>query len=174
LIRLVTIGVALAALAIPVRALAATPVTSGAIRVNASVGKVRLGLPRTSVVQRIGQPVEQYTADDWGWDTTATSFGVVFDGDRVARVSIAGKGSFCIRAGACLGRKGGVGYLKRRYGSKLKFFEAEDGSRAAMLVGRLGHRRVFTIFGELTSRKAAGKFRSVLLGDCDRGVTRPC
>jgi hypothetical protein len=174
LVRLVTIGVALAALAIPVRALAATPVTSGAIRVNASVGKVRLGLPRTAVVQRIGEPVEQYSADDWGWDAPATSFGVVFDGDRVARISIAGKGTFCIRAHVCLGRKGGIGYLKRRYGSRLEFFEAEDGSRAAILIGRLGHRRVFTIFGEITSRRAAGKFRSVLLGDCNRGATRPC
>ena len=174
MVRLVTIGVALAALAIPVRALAATPVTSGTLRVNASVGKVRLGLPRTSVVHRIGQPVEQYSADDWGWDATATSFGVLFDGDRVARISIAGKGAFCIRAHVCVGRRGGVGYLKRRYGARLKFFEAEDGSLAAILVGRLGHRRVFTIFGDLTSRKSAGKFRSVLLGDCNRGVTRPC
>jgi hypothetical protein len=174
-IRLVTIAIALAVLAIPARALAeAKPVPSGTIRVNASVGQVRLGLTRASVLHRIGDPVEQYSGDDWGWDGTRTTFGVVFDHERVARISIAGGTGFCIRPGVCTGSRGGVGYLRRKYGAKLRFFDAEDGTRAAIIVGRLGGRRVFTIFGDLSSKRPAGRFRSVLLGDCRRGATRPC
>jgi hypothetical protein len=173
--RLVTIAVALAVLAIPARAFAmAKPVPGGTIRVNVAVGKVRIGLPRTSVVQRIGDPVERYSDDDWGWDGRRTTFGLVFDQDRVARISIAGSGRFCIRARVCTGSRGGVGYLRRRFGSRLHFFEAEDGTRAAIVTGKLGSRKVFTIFGDLTSRRSTGKFRTVLLGDCRRGLTRPC
>jgi hypothetical protein len=174
-VRLVTIAVAVAALAIPARALAGpAPVASGTIRVNVSVGPVRLGLPRAAVVRRIGDPVDQYSDDDWGWDGTRTTFGVVFDHERVARISVAGGGGFCIRARVCTGSRGGVGYLRRRFGSRLRFFEAEDGTRAAIVVGRLGTRRVFTIFGDLSSNRRSGRFRSVLLGDCRRGLTRPC
>ena len=173
--RLVTIAIALAVLAIPARALAMpTPVAGGTIRVNASVGKVRIGLPRAAVVQRIGDPVERYSDDDWSWDGTRTTFGLVFDRDRVARISIAGGARFCIRARVCTGSRGGVGYLRRRFGSRLRFFEAEDGTRAAIVTGRLGGRKVFTIFGDLSSRRSTGKFRTVLLGDCRRGLTRPC
>ena len=99
---------------------------------------------------------------------------MVFDHERVARISIAGRGRFCIRVRVCIGSRGGVGYLRRRYGSRLRFFDAEDGTRAAIVVGRLGTRRVFTIFGDLSSKRATGRFRSVLLGDCRRGATRPC
>jgi len=75
-LRVVTIAVALAALAIPAKALAmAKPVASGTIRVNASVGQVRLGLPRAAVVRRIGDPLERYSKDDWGWDGAASTFG---------------------------------------------------------------------------------------------------
>ena len=98
----------------------------------------------------------------------------MFDHARVARISIAGGGGFCVRARVCTGSRGGVGYLRRRYGSRLRFFAAEDGTRAAIIVGRLGRRRVFTIFGDLSSNRPAGRFRSVLLGDCQRGLTRPC
>ena len=175
MLRLVTIAVALAALAIPAKALArAKPVASGTIRVNASVGHVRLGLARAAVVHRIGDPIERYTHDDWGWDGAGSIFGITFDHERVARISIGGRGRFCIRARVCLGSRGGVGYLRRRYGARLRFFDAEDGTRAAIVVGRLGSRRVFTIFGRLSSNRAVGRFRSVLLGDCRRGVTRPC
>ena len=175
MLRVVTIAVALAALAIPAKALAmAKPVASGTIRVNASVGQVRLGLPRAAVVRRIGDPLERYSKDDWGWDGAASTFGVVFDHERVARISIAGHARFCIRARVCLGSRGGVGYLRHKYGARLRFFDAEDGTRAAILVGKLGSRRVFTIFGDLSSNRSAGRFRSVLLGDCRRGVTRPC
>lgn len=175
MVRLVTIAVALAALAIPARAVAGPkPVTSGGIRVNAAVGRVRLGLSRASVVRRIGAPVQQYTDDDWGWDAAHSSFAVTFDHDHVARISVAGGSRFCIRARVCIGSRGGVGYLRRRFGSRLRFFDAEDGTRAAIIVGRLQGRRVFTIFGDLSSNRAAGRFRSLLLGDCRRGVTRPC
>jgi hypothetical protein len=173
-VRLVTIAVALAALAIPARAFAGTPVTSGAIRVNASVATVQIGNARSTVLSRVGEPLDRYSRDDWAWDGPMTSFGVTFDHHRVARISIGGMGLFCIRAGVCTGSRGGVGYLKRRYGAKLHFFKVEDGTRAAMLVGKLGKRRVFTIFGDVTSQKPAGRFRSVLMGDCDRGVSRPC
>jgi hypothetical protein len=152
----------------------AQPVAAGTIHVNAAVGKVRIGLPRTAVVNRIGEPVEQYSEDDWGWDGRRTTFALVFDQERVARISIAGSGRFCIRARVCIGSRGGVGYLRRRFGSRLRFFEAEDGTRAAIVTGRLGSRRVFTIFGDLSSRRSTGRFRSVLLGDCRRGATRPC
>lgn len=175
MVRLVTIAVALAALAIPARALAsAQPVTAGAIRVNASIARVQVGIPRAVVVHRVGEPVEMYSVDDWGWDGTESTFAVSFAGNRVARVSIAGTGAFCIRAHVCTNSRGGVGYLRRRFGTRLHFFRVEDGTRAAMVVGRLGSRRVFTIFGDVTSRSPHGRFRSVLIGDCDRGVTRPC
>jgi hypothetical protein len=174
-VRLVTIAVALAALAIPARALAEPkPVAAGTVRVNVAVGPVRIGLPRSAVVKRIGDPVEQYSDDDWGWDGTRTTFGLVFDHERVARISVAGGGGFCIRARVCTGSRGGVGYLRRKYGARLRFFRAEDGTRAAIIVGKLGKRRVFTIFGDLSSNRSAGRFRSVLLGDCNRGATRPC
>jgi hypothetical protein len=173
-VRLVTIAVALAALAIPARALAGTPVTSGAIRVNASVATVQIGLTRSTVMQRLGEPIDRYSRDDWGWDGPMTSFSVTFDRHRVARVSIGGTGLFCIKAGVCTGSRGGVGYLKKRYGTKLRFFRVEDGTKAAIVVGKLGKRRVFTIFGDVTSTKPAGRFRSLLMGDCDRGVSRPC
>ncbi len=173
-VRLVTIAVALAAVAIPARALAAAPVTSGSIRVNASVATVQIGLTRSTVVRRVGQPLERHSRDDWGWDGPMTTFGVTFDQHRVVRVSIGGSGLFCIKAGVCTGSRGGIGYLKRRYGSKLHFFRVEDGTRAAMVVGKRGKRRVFTIFGDVTSAKPAGRFRSVLMGDCDRGASRPC
>jgi hypothetical protein len=174
-VRLVTIAVALAALAIPTRALAsAKPVTSGLIRVNASLANVQVGIPRPVVLRRVGEPVERYSNDDWGWDGATTTFAVSFDRNRVVRVSIAGRGAFCIRARVCANRRGGIGYLRHRFGSRLRFFRAEDGTRAAMVVGRLGRRRVFTIFGGVTSRHANGRFRSVLIGDCNRGATRPC
>jgi hypothetical protein len=173
-VRLVTIAVALAALAIPARALAATPVTSGAIRVNASVATVQIGLTRSTVMRRLGEPVARYSRDEWGWDGPMTSFGVTFDRHRVVRVSLGGSGLFCIKAGVCTGSRGGIGYLKKRYGSKLRFFKVEDGTQAAIVVGKLGKRRVFTIFGDVTSKKPAGRFRSVLMGDCDRGASRPC
>ena len=174
MVRLVTIAVALAALVIPARALAGTPVTSGAIRVNASVATVQIGLTRSTVTRRLGEPIERYSRDDWGWDGPMTSFDVTFDHHRVARVSVAGSGLFCIKARVCTGSRGGIGYLRKRYGTKLRFFRAEDGKRAAIVVGKLGKRRVFTIFGDLTSTKPVGRFRSVLLGDCDRGASRPC
>jgi hypothetical protein len=174
-VRLVTIAVALAALAIPARALAAAkPVTAGVIRVNASIAAVRIGMPRAAVLRRVGDPIEMYTRDDWGWDATATTFAVSFERDRVTRVSIAGAGSFCIRAHVCANSRGGIGYLRKRFGTRLKFFRVEDGTRAAIVVGKLGRRRVFTIFGDVTSKKRNGRFRSVLMGDCDRGVSRPC
>jgi hypothetical protein len=174
-VRLVTIAVALAALAIPARALAgAKPVTAGKIRVNVSVGQVRIGLPRSAVLKRIGDPIERYSEDDWGWDGARTTFGVTFDHERVARISIAGGSRFCIRGRVCTGSRGGVGYLRRTYRARLRFFRAEDGTRAAIIVGKLGTRRVFTIFGNLSSNRPAGRFRSVLLGDCRRGITRPC
>jgi hypothetical protein len=172
-VRLVTIAVALAALAIPARAFAGTPVTSGVIRVNASVATVQIGLTRTTVLSRLGDPIDRYSRDDWGWDGPMTQFSVTFDHHRVVRVAIGGNGLFCIRPGVCTGSRGGVGYLKRRYGSKLRFFKVEDGTRAAIIVGKHGKRRVFTIFG-VTSTKPAGRFRSILMGDCDRGVSRPC
>lgn len=176
MVRLVTIAVALTALAIPARALAGTghPVAAGSIKVNASIADVRIGATRAVVVQRVGEPVEQYSDDDWGWDGARSTFAVVFDRGRVARISIAGTGRFCIKAKVCTGSKGGVGYLQRRFGTRLRFFRVEDGSKAAIVVGKLGKRRVFTIFGDLTSKKPAGKFRSVLMGDCDRGISRPC
>jgi hypothetical protein len=172
--RLVTIAVALAVLAIPARALASQPVAGGAIRVNASAAQVRLGLDRASVVRRIGDPVARYDDDAWGWDGAATTFGIVFDHGLVARISIAGGAAFCIRSGVCIGSRGGIGYLRHRFGARLRFFVAEDGTRAAIVTGRLGRRRVFTIFGDLTSRRPAGRFGSVLIGDCNRGATRPC
>jgi hypothetical protein len=174
-VRLVTIAVALAALAIPVRAVAAAePVTAGVIRVNASIAAVRIGLPRVAVLAHVGDPIEMYTPDDWGWNGARTTFAVSFERNRVSRVSIAGAGSFCIRARVCTQSRGGIGYLRRRFGARLRFFRVEDGTRAAMVVGKLGRRRVFTIFGDITSRKPNGRFRSVLIGDCDRGVSRPC
>jgi hypothetical protein len=175
LVRLVTIAVALAALAIPARALAeAKPVAEGTIRVNASVAAVQIGMTRGAVLRRVGEPVERYSMDDWGWDGEMTTFAVSFDRSRVARISIAGTGLFCVKAGVCNGTRGGVGYLRRRYGGRLHLFRVEDGSRAAIIVGRLGKRRVFTIFGDLTSNRPSGRFRSVLMGDCDRGISRPC
>ena len=175
MVRLVTIAVALAALAIPARALAgAAPVTAGVIRVNVSIAAVQVGIPRAAVLGRVGDPIEMYTNDDWGWDGVDTTFAVSFDRDRVSRVSIAGAGSFCIRARVCTNSRGGIGYLRKRFGTRLRFFRVEDGTRAAMVVGKLGHRRVFTIFGDVTSKKPNGRFRSVLIGDCDRGVSRPC
>jgi hypothetical protein len=174
-VRVVTIGVALAALAIPARALASpTPVTSGVIRVNASLANVKVGLPRAAVIRRVGQPVDLYSHDDWGWDGPTTTFAVTFDHSRVARVSVAGTGLFCITPRVCTHSRGGVGDLRRRFRSRLHFFRVEDGTAAAIVVGRLGRRRVFTIFGDLTSRRATGRFRSVLIGDCDRGTSRPC
>ncbi len=174
-VRLVTIAVALAALAIPARALAgANPVTAGVIRVNAAIATVQIGIPRAEVLQRVGEPVEMYSHEDWGWDGATTTFAVSFERDRVARVSIAGAGAFCIRARVCANSRGGIGYLRRRFGTRLHFFRVEDGSKAAMVVGKLGSRRVFTIFGDVTSKKPNGRFRSVLMGDCDRGVSRPC
>lgn len=175
MVRLVTIAVALAALAIPARALAsAKPVTAGVIRVNASIAAVQVGISRAAVVGRVGEPVEMYSRDDWGWDGTATTFAVSFDHSRVARVSVAGTGAFCIKTRVCTNSRGGIGYLRKRFGTRLRFFRVEDGTRAAIVVGKLGRRRVFTIFGDVTSRKTHGRFRSVLIGDCDRGVTRPC
>ena len=174
MVRLVTIAVALAALVIPARALAGTPVTSGAIRVNASVATVQIGLTRSTVTRRLGEPIERYSRDAWSWDGPMTSFGVTFDRHRVVRVSLGGSGLFCIKPGVCAGSRGGIGYLKKRYGSKLRFFKVEDGTNAAIVVGKLGKRRVFTIFGGVTSKKPAGRFRSVLMGDCDRGASRPC
>ena len=175
MVRLVTIAVALAALAIPARALAvAKPVVAGVIRVNVSVAKVQIGTTRTSVLRRVGEPVERYSTDDWGWDGEMTSFNVSFDHDRVSRVWIAGTGSFCIRESVCANSRGGVGYLRRRFGTRLRFFRVEDGTRAAIVVGKLGKRRVFTIFGDVTSTRPNGRFRSVLIGDCDRGISRPC
>jgi hypothetical protein len=174
-VRLVTIAVALAVLAIPARALAsATPVTSGSIRVNLSVAKVQIGLTRAAVLRRIGDPVEMYSRDDWAWDGSASTFAVSFDHNRVSRVSIAGAGTFCIRQDVCTNSRGGVGYLRKRYGARLQFFQVEDGTRAAIIVGKRGKRRVFTIFGDVTSKRSHGRFGSVLMGDCDRGVTRPC
>jgi hypothetical protein len=174
-VRIVTIAVALTALAIPARALAsAMPVTAGVIRVNASIAAVQVGLPRAAVLKRVGEPVEMYSHDDWGWDGPKTTFAVSFERNRVVRVSIAGTGSFCIKARVCANHRGGIGYLRKRFGDRLRFFRAEDGTRAAIVVGKLGRRRVFTIFGDITSWKANGRFRTVLIGDCDRGVSRPC
>ena len=94
-VRLVTIAVALAALAIPARALRRAD--AGRVRHDPrerlrgrTCGSVS---PRAAVVRRIGDPVEQYSDDDWGWDGTRTTFGVVFDHERVARISIAGRGA---------------------------------------------------------------------------------
>ena len=78
-VRLVTIAVALAALAIPARALASPkPVTAGVIRVNASIATVQVGIPRVAVIKRVGEPVEMYSYDDWGWDGPKTTFAVSF------------------------------------------------------------------------------------------------
>jgi hypothetical protein len=174
-VRLLTIVIALGVLAIPARALAAaTPVTSGPIRVNVSLANVQIGLTRAAVLSRIGDPVEMYSADDWAWNGTSSAFAVSFDHNRVSRVSIAGAGTFCIRAGVCTNSPGGVGYLRKRYGMRLRFFRVEDGTRAAIILGKLGKRRVFTIFGDVTSKRPHGRFGSVLMGDCDRGVSRPC
>ena len=79
-----------------------------------------------------------------------------------------------IRESVCANSRGGVGYLRRRFGTRLRFFRVEDGTRAAIVVGKLGKRRVFTIFGDVTSKRSSGRFRSVLIGDCDRGISRPC
>ena len=148
--------------------------TAGVIRVNASIAAVQVGLTRAAVLRRVGEPVEMYSHDDWGWDGAETTFAVSFDHSRVSRVSIAGTGSFCIKAHVCTNSRGGIGYLRKRFGTRLRFFRVEDGTRAAMVVGKLGRRRVFTIFGDVTSKKTHGRFRSVLIGDCDRGVSRPC
>jgi hypothetical protein len=174
-IRLVTIAVALLALAIPVRAVAAAgAVEAGKITVNRSIAGVWVGAERPAVVAEIGPPLTEYGPDEWAWDGDDSHFGVAFADDAVVRVSVGGSGRFCIRSGVCIGSRGGVGYLRRRYGRRLRFLRVEDGSLAAIVTERAGGRKVFTIFGHLTSAKASGRFRSVMLGDCARGVSRPC
>ncbi len=173
-VRLVTVAVALVALAMPMHAVAAVAVESGAIRINRSVAGVTIGDERSHVVDMVGAPLVEYGVDTWGWNGARSQFGVSFEEGRVVRVTASGRGTFCIRSGVCLGSRGGVGYLRRRFGARLRFLRIEDGSRVAIVTGRLGQRRVFTIFGQLTSTKTTGRFRSVLIGDCDRGISRPC
>jgi hypothetical protein len=146
-------------LCLPVSAGAGAPqATSGVITVGRGVNGVRLGMSRAQVIAKLGRPAYenrngymQYVADS---PRANAMFDVYRDGGgratHVRMLGVAGQG-FRLSDGNRVFASGGLGRLRSRYGTRLKFHQSPDGTLTYELVGRFKGRRVQTDF-DVTDR----------------------
>jgi hypothetical protein len=136
-----------AALLLPAAGPLSAAVDQAVVTPNRGAAGVKLGMTRTQVVARIGQPLAENQNGVMTYATGNRIFDVYRNGKsgRVRMLVISGR-NYCTPAGICALRAGAVGKLQARYGSRLVPHVNGDGLECYFLEGRFGGRRVFTSF----------------------------
>jgi hypothetical protein len=114
---------------------AAATVERGAFTPNQGARGIKLGMTRAQVIAKLGQPLFE-NRNGFMEYSRSNVFDIYLDNSarpkRVNLIGIAGPG-FCL-AGTdlCLGDRGGVGFIQRKYGDALKFEEFQSGDVYAL------------------------------------------
>jgi hypothetical protein len=141
-------------------------VDGGKIRVNRGAVGITLGMRRSAVIDKLGQPLEQNQNGWMAFAEVPNLFDVYLNANnRVRLLGISGE-DFCLRnGGPCLHDRWGVRKLRLRFGERLKEVELESGEKTLVVRGRYGDRRVFTAF-DPTSLRGRGQISMVWIGRC--------
>lgn len=144
-------------------------VASGVVTPNRGAKGIKLGMTRTQVIAKLGQPSFKNANGfmQYGKDSLGILFDVYLDvakqPPRVRLLGIYGAGFCLVTGGPCLMEKGGVGKLRARYGSRLKTVKLEDGEKVVWLKGKYRGCKVFTDFGP-AGRPASARIGMVFIG----------
>jgi hypothetical protein len=128
-------------------AAAAAGVPAGTVHVNRGLDGATLGMTKAQVRTALGPPEAiAGMGRVFEWQDADSLAGVYFDQAKHVRLFVLAGREYCTGFRLCLDRAGGVGKLRRRYGSRLVKRVNDDGLACYQLVGTFRGRSVFTVF----------------------------
>ena len=135
----------------------AEAVNAATFKTNRGAAGVTLGMTRSQVVAKLGQPLSQSLGGVMSYATGSRIFDVYLDAQqprRVRMVVLSGK-KYCTPTGICTFAPGGVGKLLAQFGSRLKPKTNPDGLECYQVTGQFKGKPVFTSFTVLDQAPAS-------------------